>query len=40
MGRTNIKYKNGLVMPPAQVFYVNGHTLQKYTANNTDKQKQ
>jgi hypothetical protein len=26
-GRTNIKCQNGLVLPPAQVFYFNGQAL-------------
>jgi hypothetical protein len=27
LDRTNIKYQNGPVLPPAQVFYFNGHVL-------------
>jgi hypothetical protein len=27
MGRTNIKCQNGPVLPPAQVFYLNGQAL-------------
>jgi hypothetical protein len=27
MGRTNIKCQNGPVLPPAQVFYFNGHHI-------------
>jgi hypothetical protein len=27
LGRSNIKWQNGPVLPPAQVFYINGQTL-------------
>jgi hypothetical protein len=30
LGRPNIKCQNGPVLPPAQVFYFNGHALNKY----------
>jgi hypothetical protein len=27
LGRTNIKYQNGAVLPPTQAFYLNGQAL-------------
>jgi hypothetical protein len=30
-GRTNIKFQNGPVLPPAQVLYFNGQTLHIHT---------
>jgi hypothetical protein len=29
LGRTSIKYQNGPVLPPAQVFYFNGQSLHR-----------